>query len=125
MFEYGTFDFSDFNEVISLLSELVRHNSGFQFRKGRLNIKSPSRISYCVPDQAVFSRTTKKTRDKYQMERFFCGRKHTLQPSIDDRTLLLTMCHEYHSLYAEIRLIEEIQDFIESHGPCHSPTETF
>lgn len=125
--EDGTFDKSDLNEAMGSLTELIWQNGGFRFRIRRTSARSLTKYSFnCAQDEDAFGRySSKKIRDRGHMDRFHCDSKLTLKPSFDNRTLTLTLTHEYHSPYSDIHLSEEIKTFIEDHSSFQSPTELY
>ena len=123
----GTLDKSKINEVIGMLAELIWKNGGFRFRIRRTSARSLIKYSFnCAQDKDAFGRdSSKRARDRGQMDRFICGSNLTMKPSFDNRTLTLTLIHEYHSPYSDIHLSEEIKMFVEDHSRFQSPSELF
>lgn len=121
--ENGSFDKTDLNEAINHLVVLIWRDSGFRFRR-QYNTKNLTYTFYCAQDNSRFSSNpSKRIRDRGHMERFSCESKLCILPCFEDRSLKLSLCHNYHTPYTDIHLSEEIKKFVEDHGRSQSPAE--
>ena len=125
-FEDDSYDKTNLDEAFNHLAVLIWRSSGFRFRKRKVDTKCLSSSYYCAQDKLVFDRIpSSRARDRSTMERFECHSKLRLQPCFHNRTLLVSMEHDYHIPYTDIHLSDDIKNFIEKHCNSQSPSEIY
>ena len=116
------------NEAVRNLVDLVWQAGGFRFRHRGSSTKNGAHTLkyYCSQNEQVWKGSKRNgKRDVEQMHRFKCGGKMTIRPSIEARTLNLTIAHSHHKAYAKIQLDDEIQAYIDERITNSTPSRIY
>lgn len=108
------------------LSTLIWNESGFRFRHTSTAPQYHRYEYHCSQDEAYIQRYQSKIEkniDGRRMERFACGSKLIMQPSLLDRTLRLSIQHHWHPPYKDIQVPQAIRNLIDSLVFKHTPAE--
>ena len=124
----GTPDRRPLNEAVRNLVDLIWQAGGFRFRHRGSSTKNGAHTIkyYCCQNEQVWKGSKRNgKRDVEQMDRFKCGGKMTIRPSIEARTLNLTIAHSHHKAYAKIQLDGEIQAYIDERITNSTPSRIY
>ena len=116
------------NAAMRDLSEIIWKEGGFRFRHTATNSRNLTYQYHCSQDQAHAKAhqsmvETEKQRDGRRMVRFPCKSKLNMRPCFQDRTLSLSINHEWHIPYENIEMSSAIQDLINSRVATKTPAE--
>jgi hypothetical protein len=100
--EDGSYDRKPLNDSIGAIVDLIWKIGGFRFWHKRTRWEY---LRYICQDAG-------RARESPQMERFDCRSKLELRPSLEQRTLAITICHHYHVPYFNVRLSSDMMEFI-------------
>ena len=122
----GTINKAPLNNVIKGLSEILWKEGGFRFWHRRTDWDKFTYQYYCSQD-AERSRDSVSlgVRHTPRMERFSCKSSLTFKPSFDDRTLAVTLRHDYHTPYLDYQLSSSALDFIHARNAFSTPSEIY
>ena len=109
------------------LLELIYSEGGFRFRHDTTRKENLTYRYVCCQDSSFrkVKSTSKGNRDVRQMDRFACDSVLRMRPSLDNRTLTLTMKHTYHNPYGDIRLSPVVLSFINARVADQTPSQIF
>jgi hypothetical protein len=108
---------SEINAAMRDLSEIIWKEGGFRFTHTGTNLESFTYKYHCSQDvmHAKSHQSTveaEKQRDGRRMARFPCNSKLNMRPCLQNRTLSLSIHHEWHILYEDIQLSPMVQELI-------------
>jgi hypothetical protein len=115
------------NEAMRCLVEIIWEKGGFRFFHRTTRAENLTYRYYCCQDsaQAVGRHKVEGKRDGRQMERFPCESNLTMRPSLQDRTLFVSLCHTYHIPYKDIMLPLTVTEFIDERITISTPSEIY
>lgn len=123
----GVLDREPLNQAVTHLPEIIWKAGGYRFWHKRTTQDSGVVYEYhCCQDSSKESRSVGKgNRDTQRMERFQCESKLRLRPSLEDRTLTVTLHHLYHRPYVDIHLSPAVLEFINARVSNRTPSEIY
>ena len=81
---------------------------------------------YCCQDSSKeIASIGKGKRDARRMQRFQCKSKLKMRPSLEDRTLTITIHHLHHAPYVDIQLSSAVLEFINERISTSTPSEIY
>ncbi|KAK9490142.1 hypothetical protein V1508DRAFT_285940 [Lipomyces doorenjongii] len=97
----GSTDRSPLNNAINMLAKVIWRKGGFRHR--RMKLENLTYVYFCSQDaDRVPPSVATGRRDAQRMERFSCQSYLAFQPSLEDRTLAITLRDSYHSPYMDL-----------------------
>ncbi|KAK9427273.1 hypothetical protein V1505DRAFT_53740 [Lipomyces doorenjongii] len=101
----GSTDRSPLNNAINMLAKVIWRKGGFRFWHRRMKPENLTYVYFCSQDaDRVPPSVATGRRNAQRMERFSCQSYLAFQPSLEDRTLAITLRHSYHSPYMDRKL---------------------
>jgi hypothetical protein len=121
---------SEVNATMRDLIEVIWKEGGFRFRHTATNGENCTYQYRCSQDimHAKSYQSTaegEKQRDGRRMTRFPCQSKLNIRPLLRDRTLSISIHHEWHAPYDNIELSPMVQELIESRVSTKTPSEIY
>jgi hypothetical protein len=112
------------------LSEIIWKQGGFRFRHTGTNLQIFTYQYRCSQDlihaQSYQSAVeSERQRDGRRMARFPCQSKLNIRPCLQNRTLFLSIHHEWHTPYEDIQLSPIVQELIHSRVSSKTPSEIY
>ena len=112
------------------LIEVIWKEGGFRFRHTATNGENCTYQFRCSQDMMhakIYQSTAEgeKQRDGRRMTRFPCQSKLNIRPLLRDRTLSISIHHEWHAPYDNIELSPMVQELIESRVSTKTPSEIY
>ena len=112
------------------LIEVIWKEGGFRFRHTATNGENCTYQYRCSQDMMhakIYQSTAEgeKQRDGRRMTRFPCQSKLNIRPLLRDRTLSISIHHEWHAPYDNIELSPMVQELIESRVSTKTPSEIY
>ena len=111
------------------LSDIIWKAGGFRFKHTGTN-QNFAYTYHCSQD-LMHARSyqsaveAEKQRDGRSMARFPCKSKLNMRPCLQDRTLSLSIHHEWHTPYEDIELPPMVQGLINSRVSSKTPSEIY
>jgi hypothetical protein len=120
-------DRNPLNQAIKELVNTIWKAWGFRFRHRRTTKNSGLVYEYhCSQDSSKEKKSLATgKRDIQQMGRFQCESKLRLRPSLENRTLTISLHHLYHSPYVDIHLSPAILEFVSERVLAQTPSEIY
>jgi MULE transposase domain len=121
---------SEINAAMRDLNEVIWREGGFRFKHTATHGDSLTYQYRCSQDQAhakcdQFKREVEKRRDGRRMTRFSCKSKLNMRPDFQNRTLSISIHHEWHSPYEDVELSPEVREFIHLGVSTKTPSEIY
>ena len=118
------------NAAMHDLNVVIRKEGGFRFRHTGTNFQSFTYQYHCSQDlmHAKCYRSTveeEKQRDGRRMTRFPCQSKLNIRPCLQNRTLSVSIHHQWHIPYEDIELSPVVQEVINSLVSTKTPSEIY
>lgn len=109
------------------LLDIIWKAGGYRFKHRRTKKDSGLAYQYyCCQDSSKEEESVAEgKRDTRQAERFQCESKLVLRPSLEDRTLSISLHHLYHIPYVDIHLSPAALEFINTRVSAHTPSEIY
>jgi hypothetical protein len=121
-----TTDRAAMTNAISQLAEIIWKKGGFRFWHGRTDWKERVYVYFCSQDaQRARKSVARGQRDTPRMERFLCESRFVFKPSLENRTLAVSLQHTYHTPYANHQLSEVALEFIQARTAISTPAEIY
>ncbi|KAJ6019708.1 ATP-dependent DNA helicase PIF1 [Penicillium canescens] len=126
----GTYPRSEMNGAMRDLTDLIWKRGGFRFTHMGTNFQSCTYQYHCSQDlmRAKSYRPmveVGKQRDGRRMTRFPCQSKLTIRPCLQNRTMSLSIHHQWHAPYEDIELSPVVQVLINSLVSTKTPSEIY
>jgi hypothetical protein len=122
----GSIDRIPLNNAINTLAKIIWKKSGFRFWHRRTDWDDRRYIYFCSQDaERVPPSEAKGKRDAPRMERFSCQSHLSFRPSLEDRTLAVSLRHTYHMPYEDHQLSTEVLEFIQARNAFSTPAEIY
>ena len=121
---------SQLNAAMADLAEIIWKEGGFRFRHTATTHKTLTFSYNCSQDAKFVDKyeskvAPEKRRDASRMLRFPCQSKLSMRPCFENRTLSLSIRHEWHEPYQSIRLSPEALALITSMVSTKTPAEIY
>ena len=122
----STIDRVAMTNAISQLAEIIWKKCGFRFWHRRTDWKERVYVYFCSQDaQRAQKSVARGRRNTPRMKRFSCQSRLVFRPSLEDRTLTVSLCHTYHTPYVDHQLSEVALEFIRARTAVSTPAEIF
>lgn len=123
----GRPDREPLNQAMRHLLDIIWKAGGYRFWHRRTTQDSGLVYEYyCCQDSTQEAGSVGKgKRDTGRMERFQCESKLRLRPSLEDRTLTVTLHHLHHTPYVDIHLSAPVLEFVNARVSTRTPSEIF
>jgi hypothetical protein len=122
-----TLDRDPLNQAMRDLLDIIWKAGGYRFKHRRTSNRSDLVYEYyCCQDKSREEKPVAKgKRDARRTERLECESKLKLRPSLEDRTLALTLHHLPHSPYVDIHLSPAVLEFVNERVSTRTPSEIY
>lgn len=120
----------EINAAMRDLSKIIWKEGGFRFTHTGTNLESFTYKYHCSQDLMHAKNqpcTTEvgRQRDGRRMARFSCKSKLNIRPCLQNRTVSLSIHHEWHRPYENILLSPVVQELIQSRVSTKTPSEIY
>ena len=122
----GNPDRKPLSNAIREFADLIWKIGGFRFGHRRTHWDKMKFIYYCCQDaDHAYASVAQGKRDTPRMEGFKCRSKLILKPSLEQRTLGISMYHHYHIPYFDCQLSSEVMQFVLDRTATKTPAEIY
>ncbi|KAK9236685.1 hypothetical protein V1525DRAFT_389238 [Lipomyces kononenkoae] len=122
----GSTDRSPLNNAINMLAKMIWRKGGFRFWHRRIKSEYLMYVYYCSQDaDRVPPSSATGPRDTQRMERFSCRSYLAFKPSLEGRTLEITLRHSYHAPYMDRKLSAAVLEFVRARRAFSTPAEIY
>jgi hypothetical protein len=122
----GTDDRKPLNDAVRGLADENWKIGGFEFRLRRTHWDRLKFDYFCCQDVDYMQASVAEGKQNSpRMERFKCGSKLTLKPSLEQRTLDIYIRHRYHAPYSDRHLSSEVIYCILERSASSTPSRIF
>jgi hypothetical protein len=122
----GNLDRKPLNDTMREIARVIWKIGGFRFGHKRTDWDRLKFVYYCCQDaDRAYASVTQGKQDTPRMERFKCQSKLTLTPSLEERTLGISMYHCHHAPYFNRQLSSEAIQFIQDRATTKTSAEIY
>jgi len=124
--EDGSYDRKPLNDSVGAIVDLIWKIGGFRFWHKRTHWEYLRYIYFCCQDAGRARESVAEGKqDSPRMDRFDCRSRLELRPSLEERTLAISISHSYHVPYFNSHLSSDVMEFIQERHATSTPAEIF